>query len=239
MPAQLPAVWNGTISAGSRRVLPLPSALPSPLPLPLVTEVAASAQIQGVPGAVAAPAPLRLDGVLFDRRFEQAGQIARSVAGYGAPLYETDGDATDIYYQHLRALWRGPHAAFAGISSIDTTFVIQTLAADHRLRLIYRGLHEAPHDGTVAHTLSGPASVIDTAGLAGYRGQWLQRVGYLMAHCSGAGPVRTIEVSTDAEQAAGREHPMVSWIVAPASWNLAAVGLRTLMNCGGMYGRTA
>jgi hypothetical protein len=211
-----------------------------------VTGVAASVSADAAPGAadaLAALAPLRLDGVLFDRRFAPAAQMARTVSGYGAPLYETDGDATGIYYQHLRSLWRGPHAAFAGISSIDTTFVFQTLAADHRLRLIYRGLHEAPAGGTVAHTLSGPASVIDAAGLGGYRGAWLQRVGYLMAHCSGAGPVRTIEVSTDAGQAGlrehPREHPMVSWIVAPASWNLAAVGLRTLMNCGGMYGRTA
>jgi hypothetical protein len=190
---------------------------------------AATAPLSAAPG-------LRLDGLVFDRRFEQAAEIARSAERYGVPAYETDGDAADIYYHHLRKLWRGPHAAFAGVTSVDTTFVFQTLAADHRLRLIYRGLHEAPEAGAVAHVLSGPATMIDTAGLGDYRGQWLQRVGYLMTHAAAGGPVKTINLTTDAEHTSGRQHPLVSWIVAPASWNLAAVGLRTLMGCGGMLG---
>ncbi len=198
-----------------------------------------AAQAAMAPGASGehAAAGLRLDGLVFDRRFQQAAEIARSAGAYGVPAYETDGDAADIYYRHLRALWRGSHAAFAGVTSVDTTFVFQTLAGDHRLRLIYRGLHEAPAAGSVAHVLSGPASMIDTAGLSAYRGQWLQRVGYLMTHAVGGGPVKTIDLSTDAEQVSGRQHPLVSWIVAPASWNLATVGLRTLMGCGGMFGQ--
>jgi hypothetical protein len=180
--------------------------------------------------------PLRLDGVVFDRRSEQAAAIAHSAARSGAPAFETNGDAADVYYQHLRRLWRGPHAAFAGITSVDTTFVFQTLAADHRLRLIYRGLHEAPAAGTVAHLLSGPAAMIDAAGLDHHHAEWPQRVGYLMTHGVGSGAVKTRELTSAAEHPAGREYALVSWIVAPASWGLAAVGLRTLMGCGGMYG---
>jgi hypothetical protein len=178
-----------------------------------------------------------LDGLVFDSRFKTAIEVAKSAVAYGASRHEINGDGASIWRSYLRPLWRGPHAALAGITTSDEAFVIQILAADHGLRVIYSGVHQAPAGGFVAHDVAGPDTLIDV-GLGGDGRFWTHRVGYLLTHCPMGTSVKAAQFSTPADLAADRRRPLISWIVAPASWKVPALAVRPMMHCGGMYAHT-
>ncbi len=82
-------------------------------------------------------AGLRLRHYVFDNRFAEAIAMARSMAG-GAPLAETNGDMTDLWFNHLYAQWKRAPEALGGTTTPQGLFVLETLAADHRMRVIHR-----------------------------------------------------------------------------------------------------
>jgi hypothetical protein len=63
--------------------------------------------------------------------------MARSMAAR-VPLAETNGDMTDLWFNHLHAQWKRMPEALGGITTPQGLFVLETLAADHRMRVVHR-----------------------------------------------------------------------------------------------------
>ncbi len=182
----------------------------------LAVSVAASA-LPRMAGA-APEEPLRLDWFVFDHRFPESAEIARHVARQGVRVAGIEGDLTDLWYDHLDLAWKAQPQALAGVTTRDALFVLETLAADHRMRVVYRGEHAAPLDGRVAHALKGPASLIRAADPAREGALWGQLLAWAMTRCPlGAPSLAAVSRVTEARASPARAAPLYSWIIAPRS----------------------
>lgn len=108
--------------------------------------------------------------------------------------------------------------ALAGITTKQGLFVLETLAADYRMRVVYRGEHSVPRAGRVAHSLAGPADLIArvTPGLDAP--VWGAALGQAMTQCPiGEPSVARLELTISADRGLVREETLFSWIIAPHS----------------------
>ena len=176
-----------------------------------------SSVLAALPAGSSDAAPLRLERFVFDNRFVEAVEVARYAASLRVPLAETSGDLTDLWGNELQPAWRQAPAAFAGITTRQGLFVLETLAADHRMRVVYRGEHAVAHGGCIAHVLTGPADLVadatpgpDAALL------WAPLLGRAMARCpQGRSAPPTLALTTSAGGVVDRDEPLFSWIIAP------------------------
>ena len=179
-----------------------------------------SSVLSAMPAGVGAAevATLRLERFVFDNRFEEAREAAQQAAQQGIPLAEVSGDLTDLWYDDLDLQWKKASMALAGITNRSGLFVLETLAADFSMRVVYRGIHAVPKNGRVAHTLKGPASLIERAKSAADKQRWALQLGSALTRCPFGKPsAAKLELSTPAVSASAREEPIYSWIIAPRS----------------------
>jgi hypothetical protein len=97
-----------------------------------------------------------LDCFVFDTRFQEALALAELASQQGIPLAATTGDLTELWYDHLDLRWKEAPATLAGVTTQKALFVLETLAADRRMAVIYRAAHDAVADAP-------HASLSDTA----------------------------------------------------------------------------
>jgi hypothetical protein len=168
-----------------------------------------------------AVATLRLERFVFDNRFAAAVELAQHVEHHGVAVAETSGDLTDLWYHELDLRWKKAPMALAGVTTRGGLFVLETLAADHRMHVVYRGAHAVPQNGRVAHVLSGPAHLIARAA-QNSGGSFWEHLGRTMTECP-RDERRLTErtLTTRAGQTQAREEPIYSWIIAPRSPVLA------------------
>ena len=124
--------------------------------------------------------------------------------------------------------------ALGGITTPRALFVLETLAEDRGMRVVYRGAHEPQRAGRMTHHLSGPESLV--ASMARELGAGAfeaavahtmarRPVGRLVGRRAGrpvGGPAR--EARTLSTRAAGypagdpaRDETLTSWIITPRS----------------------
>ncbi len=176
------------------------------------------ASILPVAASAAEPRFLRLDRFVYDSRFPEAVDMAHAAARRGVQLAGMSGDLTPLWYDHLHLQWKRQPAALGGVTTREALFVLETLAADHRMRVIYRGEHGTQRDGRVIHALRGPASLIAELGPepdAGVLGPLLVRA---MTRCPmGAPSAARVRWAVRSGSAPSRTAPLISWIIAPRS----------------------
>jgi hypothetical protein len=195
--------------------------------------IAASAALAGARPALAAlGGAKRLDPELFifDRRYRESRDAARAAAALGIETAETSGDLTSLWYHRLDLRWKRAPMALAGVTARGALFVLETLAADRGMRVLYRGEHGIAQAGCVAHTLAGPAGLVAEAAAATQAGPraWPLAIGGALAACSaGASAKAAVQFATSSSSAApsdaARDEPLFSWIIAPRSVARAAV----------------
>ena len=107
--------------------------------------------------------------------------------------------------------------ALAGMTTRGGLFVLETLAADRQMRVVYRGEHAVPQDGVVRHRLSGPADLIALAAPNADTSFW-KRLSEALSRCP-PDQRRTTEIAltTQTELSWAYEEPLFSWIIAPRS----------------------
>lgn len=81
--------------------------------------------------------------VIVDDRFEAARTLAQSFVAAVVPRVALPRDVLDLWRERLAPLCRSG-SAIAGVTTERGLFLLQTLAADHRLRLLSRTVHAAP-----------------------------------------------------------------------------------------------
>jgi len=169
-------------------------------------------------GARSAEAPiLRLERFVFDNRFPEAVEVAQHAAHRQVRLAEISGDLTALWYEDLDLLWKNAPMVLGGVTTRHGLFVLETLAADRGMRVVYRGEHAAPQQGTAAHSLSGPADLLARAASEPNASLWAP-LARAMTQCP-AGPWEPahLELATPIEHASTRNEPLLSWIIAPRS----------------------
>jgi hypothetical protein len=107
--------------------------------------------------------------------------------------------------------------ALAGMTTRGGLFVLETLAADRQMRVVYRGEHAVPQDGVVRHRLSGPPDLIALATPNADTSFW-KSLSEALSRCP-PDQRRTTEIAltTQSERSWAYEEPLFSWIIAPRS----------------------
>jgi len=178
--------------------------------------VSAAVSVSG-PAALRRLRPARF---VFDRRVAAAVAAARAAAVFGAPAVGIEDDLTRLWYDDLDLEWKRAPMTLAGVTTPQALFILETLAADRGMRVVYRGEHETRPDGRVRHRLSGPAALLD---------EWPSpswtAVGARLMRCPASRVTAAIEVETVEPGFAGRRRtaPLRSWIIAPRSPDLEPV----------------
>jgi hypothetical protein len=164
------------------------------------------------------PTPLPVSRLVFDTRFPDAVEIAAHAAMAGTAATELERDVLGLWHDELLpAVMNGRVAAFGGITTDTTLFLMRTLAADHRMRVIYRAEHACPARGVMRHALAGSAwTVSRVAGWSG-PGDWRLRFGRAFGACHAVGRPTKRTVLTVASATNLREVPLVSWVIAPTA----------------------
>lgn len=78
---------------------------------------------------------------VFDRRFDNAAAVARQADQQGIPLAETSGDLMELWYDQLGLRWKEAPMTLSGVTTARALFVLETLAADHRMQVVHRVGH--------------------------------------------------------------------------------------------------
>jgi hypothetical protein len=161
---------------------------------------------------------VRLSRFVVDSRFAEGAEIATQFLHRGVAVTKVTGDLSDLWYDHLDPQWKDGPKAMAGVTTREGLFVLEALAADYRMRVVYRGEHAAPRDGLVLHTMSGPKSLITAATSKAGASNWRYRLGHAMVRCPlGAQPATTISLETMADPGSLRKVSLFSWIMVPRS----------------------
>ncbi|MDT8398864.1 MAG: hypothetical protein RQ899_09650 [Pseudomonadales bacterium] len=87
---------------------------------------------------------LRLEDFVYDTRFPSAVELARQVENQGVALAAMSGDLTDLWYHRYSRHWKQAPMTLAGVTASDGLFVLETLAADHRMQVIHRSVLAVP-----------------------------------------------------------------------------------------------
>jgi hypothetical protein len=172
-------------------------------------------------GSAESPA-LRLERFVADARFREAVEVGLPAAARGVPMSTIAGDLTDLWFEELDLLWKKTPQALAGVTTRQGLFVLETLAADRRMQVVYRGEHRSSTGNGVEHVLSGPAGLLARATHTD-GSSWEARLGRAMLECPVGKPAAgKLELTTPAGRAGPRDEALFSWIIAPRT----AVALR-------------
>lgn len=154
----------------------------------------------------------RPDLIVVDDRFGDAAAFAAPFAEAGVPVQPTAGDIGRFWYQSLRDR---PRRRIAGMARPSDLFVLETLAREAGLRLVYTGRHDARGRQRQTHTIrmtgdpAAVARVLETRSNA-----WAPALGRTLAQASlKAGPMRGAQVSRDDPPAADHPGVLVSWLL--------------------------
>lgn len=162
---------------------------------------------------------LRLERFVLDARFVQAASAAGGAASRGASIAAfSGGDLTALWYHDLDLRWKRRPMALAGVTGNDALFVLETLAADRGMRVVYRGEHAVQRTGRVTHALRGPAHLLAEAEAAPRTdGFFWPALGTVLTRCPlGKPAVGELEFATRPEDSTAST-TFCSWIIAPRS----------------------
>jgi hypothetical protein len=166
----------------------------------------------------ASPEPLSrpVGHLLVDARFSDAVAMAAHAATAPDAVTTIGRDALGLWHELLLpAVQDGIIIGFAGVTTPHGLFLMQTLAADHRMRVVYRAEHRPAEQGVVRHGLSGPASLLSRVARPSAVGDWRLQFGGALRACPAAGRALTRTVLTQDVGASDRDETLASWIIMP------------------------
>lgn len=166
-------------------------------------------------GRVAFASGVALDLIVFDSRHAEARDFGAHAGRLGVPLRAIAGDITNLWQHELRNRLTVKTVAIGGLTERPALFLLERLAWDHGLRVVFEAEHEPDSRGCAAHRLvrtadSGLAAALDDAGR-----HWPAILADALIDGS---RVRTRDFGpTDTGLAAHLEEPMTlySWMIAP------------------------
>jgi hypothetical protein len=186
--------------------------------------IAAGLALSALPGigtgrAAATPlrfAPMSLARLVVDMRFADAVAMASQPANAGVSTVALERDVLGLWHDALLPALAGDAAAAVGGITTDTAlFLIRTLAADQRLRVVYRADHHSPAADVLRHVLAGPANTVSRIAAMPATGDWRSRFGQALVSMDAAGRPMRRTVVTAGDPRQRRAETLVSWVIAP------------------------
>jgi hypothetical protein len=194
---------GGIIVIGRREFLRTAAAL-SAVPLAGRVTFAKAREQRAVPEAV-----------VFDSRHLEGREFATHAGLLGAPVRAIEGDITSLWQNELLRRWKTGPVAIAGLTERPALFLLERLAWDHGLRVIFAAEHEPHGRGHAAHRVAFTADPRLALHLAAAGRSWPRVLAEVLIIGTRA-PPRDFR-PTDAALAAyiGEPSKLFSWIIAP------------------------
>jgi hypothetical protein len=161
-----------------------------------------------------------LYAVIYDTRFEPSVAFARRSAALGLSTREIAGDMTTVWYNDLYHRWKQSPIAIAGLTNRGALFCFEQLGRDQGLRIRFRSEHRPRADGTIEHTLTGPAPMLAAASRITSPASVL---GDCLAEIVSGCPDTAVTVSSASFRShgslglSGDDDALYSWVLAPAN----------------------
>jgi hypothetical protein len=92
-----------------------------------------------------------LAAVVVDSRYCEARDFGARAALLGAPLRAIEADITDLWQHELLGRWKASPAAVAGLTERPALFLLERLAWDYGLRVVFEAEHASAGQGVAAH----------------------------------------------------------------------------------------
>ena len=162
--------------------------------------------------------PLRPARFVVDTRFRESIVTGQAAQAAGLNVVEVDGDLSRLWYDDLDLAWRQAPMVLAGVTGPDGLFVLETLANDRGMRLVFRGDHGRLANGTERHSMHGTPDAL-RACMSGF-GRSVSPWGAPMCAAltglsAGRQTMSRIELGTPSIAAARETGTLVSWVIAP------------------------
>ena len=118
----------------------------------LSMQAAQADQLQNLPA---------LEHFVCDTRFTASRNAALEMRARNVPITEIQGDLTALWYGQYSQQWTKKPMILAGVTASDALFVLETLAADHGMRVLKRSEHQVESDTLIAWVI-GPKQLAAT-----------------------------------------------------------------------------
>jgi hypothetical protein len=155
------------------------------------------------------------EAVIFDSRYADARAFSARADALGAPLRAIAGDITELWRGELLGRWKAGPAAIAGLTERHALFLLERLAWEHGMRVVFEAEHEPAALGHAVHRVIRTSDTslkleLDAAGR-----RWPSVLADAVLVGTRA-PVRDFR-PTNAGLAAhlGEATKLYSWIIAP------------------------
>jgi hypothetical protein len=161
--------------------------------------------------------PVALEAVVFDTRHSEARDFGARAGLLGAPLRLIEGDITDLWQNELLGRWKAAPAAVAGLTERHALFLLERLAWEHGLRVVFEAEHTPDGRGSAVHRVVRTADPRLALELGAAGPNWTRVLADALVAGNRA-PARDFR-PTDAGLAArlGEPTTLNSWIIAPRS----------------------
>jgi hypothetical protein len=159
----------------------------------------------------------RLDAVVVDSRHEAARVFGDYAGLAGAPRRDVQGDITGLWQKELSQRWRLTPAALAGLTERPALFLLERLAWDHGLRVVFEAEHLPDGNGGMQHRIVQSADATLGRELAAAGADWPAVLADALIAGSRAAAQNALP--SGAAMAASLREPvkLYSWIIAPRS----------------------
>jgi hypothetical protein len=156
-----------------------------------------------------------LDAVVVDARHADAHAFASIADALGAPLRFIEGDITDLWQNELRKRWQDGAHAVAGLTERPALFLLERLAWDHGMRVVFEAEHSPVAGGSVEHRVVRSADPLLGQELAAAGNRWTRVLAHALV-ASGGAKTRDYRPTSAALAAhLGEATKLHSWIIAP------------------------
>jgi hypothetical protein len=90
-------------------------------------------------------------GVVYDSRYREARTLGLRSRQLGVPVRPIEGDITELWQDELQGRWKSTNVAIAGLTERPALFMLEQLAWDYGLRVVYQAEHEPDGLGGATH----------------------------------------------------------------------------------------
>src|SRR5688500_16549070 len=97
--------------------------------------------------------PAAFAAVIYDVRHIEACDFGARAKPLGATVREIEGDITDLWQHELLGRWKTAPAAVAGLTERPALFLLERLAWEHGLRVVFEAEHAPDGHGNTVHTI--------------------------------------------------------------------------------------
>jgi hypothetical protein len=191
--------------------------LATTITVPAVLGIGAKAL--AAPGGSHSPVrPLPIDQVIVDERFAASVEVAALAQQQRVSVSAIQGDVTALWYHELAPRWRNKPMTIAGLTSAGTLFVLERLAWEAGLRVVYRAEHWQIDERTMCHKVTGPIAMRSRAQrLSSAPGAWSHAAAAVLLSGDHAAKRSAPETKRTFLNNPGpaTELEGISWVIAP------------------------